>query len=160
MGAASLEIRHESYSITKPKGRIEVFVLFTDVSSTLSALRTAAQLAYGLSARIRLVALQCVPYPLPLDKPPVSVPFLGQKFRTVVDSYAWGAKHEIETYAEVRLCRNRWESLRALLAPQSVVVIGKRPGWWPQLEDGLARKLRAAGHLVVRSSIAKDNHHA
>jgi len=47
----------------------ELVVVFTDVSETLVALGTAARLAHGLGARIRLVAPQIVPYPAPLEQP-------------------------------------------------------------------------------------------
>lgn len=160
MGFAAIESGSEVHQRVE-RTRIEVFVLFTDVHSTLSALRTAAQLADGLCARIRLLVLQCVPYPLPLDKPSVSLHFLGQRFRTLAEScHRASHKHEIETFADIRFCRDPWQSLQSVLAPQSVVVIGKRSRWWPMIEDRLARKLRAVGHHVVRTSIQKDNHHA
>jgi hypothetical protein len=142
------------------KAGIEVFVLFTDIPSTLAALRTAAQLAHGLSARIRLLALHCVPYPLPLDKPSISVQFLGQRFRTLTESCTRSGSHPVETIADIRLCRDSWEALRSALAPGSVVVIGKRSGWWPKKEDGWARKLRDAGHHVVRTCSKKESAHA
>lgn len=136
------------------QARIEIVVLFTDVPATLAALRTAAQLASGLFSRIRLLALHCVPYPLPLDKPTVDLRFLGQRFRTVAEN------HSVETFVDVRLCRDTWETLRTMLAPQSVIVIGRRTGWWPRSEDGLAKRLRADGHHVIRTSFHKENAHA
>jgi hypothetical protein len=141
--------------------RLEVIVLFTDIASTLSALRTAAQLAQGLAGRIRLLALQCVPYPLPLEEPPVALRFLDRRFRMLVKSCIELARgYPVETFADIRLCRDAWETLRTRLAPHSVVVIGRRSRWWPKAEDRLARKLRAAGHHVVRTSAHKDSTHA
>lgn len=140
---------------------LEVMVLFTDLSATLDALRTAAQLAQGLTARIHLLALQCVPYPLPLEEPPVNVHFLGRRFRTLVETReVESAARSVETVAEVWLCRDPWETLRGSLPAHSVVVIGRRSRWWPKPEDWLARKLRAAGHHVVRTAFHKDWKHA
>ena len=133
---------------------MDVVVLFTDVPSTLRALRTAGQLARGLTARIRLLVLRCVPYPLPVEDPPVDVNFLGICSRQLVDQC------EVDTTAEVCLCRDQWDALQSRLAPHSVVVIGKRSRWWPRLEDRLAKKLRAAGHHVVRTSLQKETSYA
>jgi len=131
---------------------IEVIVLFTDVASTLKALRTAAQLAQGLTARIRLLLIETVPYPLPLDEPRRSVQFAGRQFRTVVDQCPFGPTGvPVETVAEVVLCRDAWDGLRTKLPRNSVVVIGRRSRWWPRAENRLARRLRAAGHDVIRT---------
>ena len=100
---------------------LEITVLFTDVPSTLAALRTAAQLSQGLATRIRLLVLQPVPYPLPLDAPHVDLRFYGRRFRTLVERSA------VDTVIDVQLCRDTTETLRHRLAPGSGVVIGKRP---------------------------------
>jgi hypothetical protein len=140
---------------------LEVIVLFTDIASTLCALRTAGELAQGLAGRIRLLGLQRVPYPLPLEEPPVALPFLDRCFRRLFGSCLEEAGgHGVDMIADIRLCRDAWETLRTGLAPHSVVVIGKRTRWWPEPEDRLARKLRAAGHHVVRTSAHKGLTHA
>ena len=54
---------------------LEIVVLHTEPEETLSALKMAAELASGL-ARVRLLAVQVVPYPLSLNAPPVSTEFL------------------------------------------------------------------------------------
>lgn len=147
-------------ALTSPAA-LEVIVLFTDVPSTLGALRTATQLVQGLAARVRLLVLHCVPYPLPLDQPPISLKFLGRHFRALVESCdVETSGRSVETTADVYLCRDQWETLRTRLTPHSVVVIGKRSHWWPRPEDQLARKLRAAGHHVVRTSLPKEFFHA
>ncbi len=135
---------------------LEIVVLFTDVPSTLAALRTAAQLASGLTARIRLLALECVPFPLPLDEPPVSTRFLRRTLRTLIGGCTGeAAAGALDTIVDIQLCRDAWETLRGRLAARSVVVIGKRRRWWPRKEDQLARALRKAGHHVVRTSACR-----
>lgn len=137
----------------KPSRALDVFVLFTDIPSTLSALRTASQLAQGLTARIRLLLMQAVPYPLPLERPQRNLRFLGWQFRTLVDSIpVESASRPVETTAEIVLCRDVWEGLQVRLARHAVIVIGKRSRWWPCTEDRLARKLRKAGYHVIRTS--------
>ncbi len=133
---------------------LEVIVLYTDIPATRAALRTAAQLACGLDARIRLIAFQCVPFPMPLEDSPVSLDLLERRFRTLAGSCP------ADTCVDIHLCRDAWQTLRARLAPRSVIVIGKRSRWWPRAEDWLARKLRSAGHHVVRTVAARDLAHA
>ena len=62
-------------STVRPRERfdssIEVVVIHTTTEGTLKALRTAAALAQGLGAHIRLLVLQVVPYALPLAEPQV-----------------------------------------------------------------------------------------
>ena len=128
--------------------RLVVVVIFTDVPSTLAAMKTAAQLAAGLGGRIRLLAMQYVPYPLPLDEPSVNVPFLRERIYRLLESCAaetWSS--QVDTVADVCLCRDACDTLPSLLAPQSVVVIGKRSRWWPKPEDRLARELRKKGRF-------------
>jgi len=132
---------------------LEVLVLFTGLDSTLSALRTATQLAEGLSAHIRLLLIETVPYPVPLDRPPRSLPFLDREFQSLVNRCPRDAAGgSVETSAEIVLCRDAWEGLRTRLRRNAVIVIGKRGGWWLRAENYLARKLRYAGYHVVRTS--------
>lgn len=134
---------------------LEVYVLFTDISATLGAIRTAAQLAQGLTARIRLLLTETVPYPLPLDLPRRNVHFLGRQFRTLIESCpAESAGRAVETEAEILLCRDAFDAINQKLPRESVIVIGKRRGWRRRSEDRLAKKLRSAGHHVVRTSAA------
>jgi hypothetical protein len=124
--------------------RLNVVVVFTSPVSTLAALRRAGDLAEALRARILLLAVQSVPYPLPLDDPPVRVDWNEERFREIAE------QSPVETV--VRLChgRDRIETLKNALSPKSLVVIGGRNRWWPfNYEKRLARRLRRAGHEVV-----------
>lgn len=155
MGFHSIELRAADAgpSAPAPSRSLEVIVLFTDIPSTLDALRFAAQLAQGLTARIRLLLIQSVPYPLPLDRPQCSMSFVEWQFRSLIDGYpVESASRPVATTAEVVLCRDAWQGLQAGLRRDSVIVIGRRGRWWPRIEDRLARRLRAVGHRVVRTS--------
>lgn len=121
----------------------EVVVLHTETSVTQKALKAAGQLADGLAARIRLLVPYVVPYPLPLDEPPVAVDFMARRIQKMVE------QDSIEI--DIRLCRDRSQMLREALPPGSIVVWAEQSRWWPIAQHRLARQLRAAGHQIVTS---------
>jgi hypothetical protein len=123
--------------------RLNISVVFTSVPSTLTALRQAATLASCLGARITLLAPQVVPYPLPLDQPPVLTTWNEKRFCEIADQSL------VETRVYVYLCRDRLETLASVLGSGSIVVVGCRKRWWPTFEVRLARKLRRLGHEVI-----------
>jgi hypothetical protein len=131
----------------RPEGLLEVVVLHTTAKGTLQALKTAARIAQGLAAQIRLLVPQAVPYPLPLDSPPIPKEFTERRFRTVVSEAA------VETYIDIRLCRDRWVLLESALRPRSLVVLSGRRSWWPTSESRLAGRLQRLGHQVVFASL-------
>src|SRR5450755_347074 len=83
--------------------RLNIAVMFTSVDSTLAALKEAGNLANSLGARITLVVPQVVPYPFPLENPPVPVLFNENRFRVMA------SESPVETSVHIYLCR---ESLR------------------------------------------------
>lgn len=125
------------------KHRLEIAVVFTSVAQTITALKKAGGLANRLGAKITLLVPQVVPYPLPLESPPVLIGFNERRFRVIA------AESPVETSVQVYLCRDRMETLEAVLPPRSLVVIGGRRRWWPTWEMRLARRLRRGGHEVV-----------
>jgi hypothetical protein len=50
---------------------------------------------------------------------------------------------------QIFLCRDRFETLAAVLKPGSIVVVGGRKRWWPTKDETLARQLRRAGYEVL-----------
>lgn len=129
-----------------PPGRFEVNVIFTDPQATVAALKTAGALARDLGACIRVRAAISVPYTLPLDKPPVSVPFTE---RLLFDLVCRLGQSDIEPSIDLYLCRDQVETLLRVLKPNSLVVIGGRKQWWPTAERRMANALRSKGHRVV-----------
>jgi hypothetical protein len=142
-----------------PRGRgpeLNVHVICTNLEdANLERIRAAhslaGKLARDLGARVTLLAAQVVPYPLPLERPPVAVEFTEQALLRMV------SEQEVETAIEVRLCRDSEETIREALAPESVVVMGGRRRWWPIREWLLAWKLRRDGHHVIYAD-SSDNH--
>jgi hypothetical protein len=147
-----LQRKQEQHSFSRSEGTLsasqnacpalDVVVLFTDVPSTLRALKTAAELAHNLNGRIRLLAPQVVPYPLPLDSPQVSREFHERRFQTLA------SQGPIDTRVELCLCRDRGEALCQALEPEALVVMGAHRTWWPSADMALAKKLRRKGHHV------------
>ena len=127
----------------QPDSPLEVVVLHTTTKGTLRALKTAACIAQGLAARIRLLVPQAVPYPLPLDSPSIPKEFTERRFQTVASEAG------VETRIDIRLCRDRWVLLESALKPRSLVVLSGRRSWWPTSESRLAGRLRRLGHQVV-----------
>jgi hypothetical protein len=123
--------------------RLNIDVVFTSIDATLAALKKAAALANRLGARITLLVPQIVPYPLPLESPPVLLEWNERRFRVIAEECP------VETSVHIYLCRDRVETLSAALKPYSLIVVGGRKRWWPTSESRLARTLRRAGHEVV-----------
>jgi len=127
----------------KFESKLSVDVVFTSIEPTLAALKKAGALAGRLNARITLLVAQIVPYPLPLESPPVLLDFNERRFRKIAN------QSPVETTVRLYLCRDQLETLASVLEPHSVVVVGGRKRWWPTPEKRLAGKLRRAGHEVI-----------
>ncbi len=125
-------------------GSLEVVVLHTTTQATLESLKTAAGLAAGLAARIRLLVLEVVPYPLDVETPRVPVEFTRKRFWTVA------SEARVDTLIDIRLGRDSRRMLEAALKPGSLVVL-ERGAWWTS-KYWLARRLEKLGHQVVWSS--------
>jgi hypothetical protein len=123
--------------------RLEVFVIFTDTPGTLAALQMADRLAKRLEARLRLLMPYEVPYTLPLTEPTVAVEFLEGQLRTLA------CQIPMEITAHLYLCRDKRRTLRVVLKPRSLIVVGGRKRWWPTPAQRLARALSKDGHHVV-----------
>ena len=123
--------------------RLNIAVVFTSVESTLEALKEAGALAQSLGAQITLLVPQVVPYPLPLESPPVLFDFSEKRFHVIA------SQSPVETKVCIYLCRDQMETLMSALRPGSIVVIGGPKRWWPTREARLAHKLRKAGHEVL-----------
>jgi hypothetical protein len=127
-----------------PAQKLDVQFVLTDLKLAKTALERVHQYAIGLEARVTILAAQVVPYPLPLEKPPVQASILQQRLR------ALAAEQSMEISVEIFLCRERVETFRRALSPESVVIVaGAQRGWWPTEERRLARTLRRDGHLVI-----------
>ena len=125
--------------------KLDLQVIFTDLPRTAAALETARVMARGLGARITLMVARVVPYPLPLTAPDVQVEFTERTLESIAVE---------EMAIEIYLCRDRDETIRRALPPDSLVIVGARkprwrPSWLPWPENRLARLLRQDGRRVL-----------
>jgi hypothetical protein len=125
--------------------RLELKVIFTDLPKTAAALAAARTMARDLGARITLMVPRVVPYPLPLAEPDVPVEFTERLLESIADD---------DTTIEILLCRDRNETLRRAVPPDSLVIVGARKRrWWTcwllSRERSLARLLRHDGRRVL-----------
>lgn len=118
-------------------------VVFTTLAATAAAAKAASGLAHDLGARITILAAQVVPYPLPLEDPPVPAAFTERTLRQLM------REQQIETAIQVFLCRDREETIREKLPPGSIVVLGMRRGWWPTRDRIFAWSLSRMGHRTI-----------
>jgi hypothetical protein len=118
---------------------LQIYVVFTDVAATKAAIRTAAALARELSARLVLLIAKIVPWPLPLETPPVSAEFTARMVSQI-------AGDQDDLTARVYLCRDPVAAIRNALEPGSLVVIGEK-------KHRLVRPLRQDGHEVILQKI-------
>jgi len=124
-------------------GDLRVFVLHTSADLTRAALGAVAALTRNLSARVTLVAVQIVPFPLPLDRPDVPPTFLEQELKVLVRG--------IDAPVDVRvvIARDRAVGIEEAISPGSLVVLAAKKHWWPTSHERLARWLARAGHSVT-----------
>ncbi len=129
----------------------EVAVVFTSEAETADALKTAVALATDLSARIILVAVCIVPYPLPLDRPPVSVEHLCGRLRAVA------AEARVRVDIRLYFGRDAAETLASVLPADAIIAFGRRRSRWPTRPLRLARRLRRLGQATVLALLQYGN---
>lgn len=120
-----------------------IAVLFTTWEETAAALRRAHQLAGGLNARIKVLVMHLVPYPLELSTPSITPAWTERHLQVLFE------QSPTDISVMLYLCRDEVETLRSALDPHSLVVIGRKR-WHIQLWKGrLEKELERAGHQVV-----------
>jgi len=125
---------------------LEVVVLHTTTRGTLTSLRRAAELADGLAARIRLLVIAEVPYPLDLSSPAVPAAFTKRRFTTIA------SESRVDTTVDIRWGREKLAMIETALKAKSLVVMDRRRGWWRFAERKLAKRLERLGHQIVYSN--------
>jgi hypothetical protein len=135
-----------NFTVPDPEGNtgspLEIFVPFTTERGTFAALHAAFRLSVELRARIEMIAPEIVPYPLPLNRPPVAPSFLENRYRLLLEQCGVAAR------IQIRLCRQPREAIACALNPESLVVVGASRRWWPT-EERLCGWLRSQGHFVI-----------
>jgi len=117
---------------------LAITVLYTSIRPTLTALRRAASLARDLGATIRILHLRS-----PLEHPSPDREALARSFHTLAEG------RPIPTRVETCYGRDIVDSLLHSLSPNSIVLIGAQPGWWPSQERRWAKLLSRYGHHII-----------
>ncbi|HEX5226390.1 MAG TPA: hypothetical protein VFW44_01715 [Bryobacteraceae bacterium] len=118
-------------------------MLHTNAQITAKSLQKVARLAQDLAADIRLLVLQVVPYPLPLEMPDVPLEFISQNLLETLSPLG------VDVRVDIRLGRDKEAMLESAFPPASLIVVGPRRRWWPSPENRIARLLRRQGHQVI-----------
>jgi hypothetical protein len=129
-------------------GELELVVPYTGPETTGAALERAAVLTAGLDARVLLVAVHTLPYPVPFVCPSLVHAHLVEQLLELASHCA------LPVQPQVILARDRMEGFRYALKPGSTVLLAtQRHVWrthvWHTQEEKLARALAQAGHKVA-----------
>ena len=123
--------------------RLPVFVIFTTMNQTMTALEKAIQLAKPLKTGIEILDVQTVPYALSLNDPSVPSAFGARCLREMTARYSESIG--VSAYR----CRDSLEALKRIINRNCPVVLAIRKRWWPTRDGRLSRELRRAGYNLV-----------
>ncbi len=123
-------------------GRLSVFVPYTTDELTRTALSAAAAFATSLEAKIVLLDVHVVPFPLPVNQPDVSKDHIRRVLAMIAA--------ESTAPVEVRLLFARdKEIMPRYMSADSIAVVATKKRWWRTAEEKLARFLMKAGYSVA-----------
>jgi hypothetical protein len=122
-------------------------VLGTTDRETSAALTAAGTLARTLDAAIRLVEFIVVPYPLELTQPPIPASFTIDRDTSLARSL------NLEIQIQLCYCRDVAGALELCLGANSLVIIGRKRGWWSKRDTPLTRLVRSRGHHLVIADV-------
>jgi hypothetical protein len=124
-------------------GELRVFVAHTSRELTQASLRAVSALTSNLGARVTLLAVKIVPFPLPLERPDVAPQFVEREMAALAQEI------EAPVDIQVMIARDVDTGMRQGLTPGSLVVVTAKKRRWPNAEVRLARSLARAGHSVA-----------
>jgi hypothetical protein len=122
---------------------IEVVVLYTEPLTTAAVLRRVPSLTAGLNARVSLVAVHTLPYPLPFVFPATVHAHLVEQLVELA------GECPVPVTPQIVMARDRDDGFRFLLKPASTVLVGTRRHLFRSPEESLARTLVRDGHNVA-----------
>jgi len=131
---------------SKDPGRLRIHVIFTNMPDTRAALATAIDMAAEMESEIAVLVSQIVPFPLPIDNPPVPLDFASEQIRRLAELVQ---TDQTSLKGFIYLCRNPLDTLLQELPAHALVVIGARARWPFGKSKRVARALRRNGHEVI-----------
>jgi hypothetical protein len=127
---------------------LEVVVPYTDPETTAAALQRAGDLTAGLDAKVLLIAVHTLPYPVPFVCPALVHAHLVEQLMEL-------ASHcPLAVQPQVVLARDRMEGFRYALKAASTILLATRRHLWKTQEEKLAHALAEVGHKVALLHIA------
>jgi hypothetical protein len=120
-----------------------VYVVFTSIDGTLSAVRVAGNFAKALGVPVTLIHFRTVPYALRVDEPSGMSPVETDAFITRLRAEG------LDIRVRVYLCRDGRRAIPVALKPHSLIVVAGERSWWPTRSERWRRLLEAEGHFVV-----------
>jgi hypothetical protein len=127
---------------------LEIVVPYTDPETTAAALARAETLTAGLEARVQLIAVHTLPYPVPFVCPSLVHAHLVEQLLDLA------AGCTLTVQPQVVLARDRMDGFKYALKPCSTVLVASHRHMWRTQEEKLARSLAEAGHKVALVHIA------
>ncbi len=129
-------------------GELEVVVPYTEPTLTAEVLERVQELTAGLRARVSLMAVQALPYPLPFVCPTAVHAHLAELLTELA------GRCSLPVAPQLVLARDRQEGFRCALKPASLVIVGTRRRFFRSPDERLARSLARDGHNVVLVHVA------
>ena len=127
---------------------VEVVVPYTGPETTAAALERAAVLTAGLEAKVLLIAVHTLPYPVPFICPALVHAHLVEQLMELA------SRCPLAVQPQVIMARDRMDGFRYALKPGSTVLLASRRGILKTQEEKLAHALAEAGHKVALLHIA------
>jgi len=138
-----LRIDPECWETDRAGDEIEIVVPYTEWSVTEALLQQAPALTAGLNAKITLIAVHTVPYPMTFGCPASVHAHLVEQLMDLAQ------RCPLPVTPHVVLARERQEGFLFVLPPEATVLVGSRKRPWRTSEERLARSLANVGHKVV-----------
>ena len=123
-------------------GVLRIVVPYTTPDLTRAALRHAG-VCTDLDVQVRLVDIQIVPFPCPLNMPPINKEFSEERLRELL------RENKLPGNVAVLYTRGWLEGFRKVLEPGSLVILVAKKRLWPTREEKLARVLMDTGYDVM-----------
>jgi hypothetical protein len=127
-------------------GVLSVVIPYTTMEHTQAAIRHVG-VCSDLDVHVTLVDVQVVPFPCPLDQPPIDSKYSRSRLAALFSETSLPGR------GVVLYARDWLEGIRRALEPQSLIVMATRRRWWPTREEKLARSLSKAGYQVMLLSV-------
>ncbi len=131
-----------------------ISVVYTSFEDTLRAVRVGATFADLMGLPLRVVHFRTVPRQNDVDRPDGVSPVETEAFTARL------AEDGISARVRVYLCRDEAKTIPLAFTPQSIVVLGGRPSWWPTRVERWRHALEAAGNFVVLVDPSETREHA